>query len=375
MRRHEGGLLYRQGDFVRFVDPGPLVLFDLLARYQLQTFDRSTPEFNHPLAEFLRQQYPAEMARRFVSVDLGPQQVGVIYKQGHLVDILPPGSRLLYWRGVIEIRVDIIDISENYVLEPGLARQLLKLKLENRYCRPSDVILAGEIPDEYTLVLSVEGRQVLVDTPGPYAYWRFNRNLQAQLYDRRAQTLELTGQEVLSRDKVTLRFNVVAQYQLADLNRVLQAVATPKVSEFIYRTVQLALRTVVGGHTLDQLLEGKAALDQALTQATQQLGADTGLLFQQIAIKDIVLPGEMRALLNKVVEAEKVAQANLIRRREETAATRSLLNTAKLMEESPVALRLKELESLEKITEKVGTLSVYGGLEGLLRDLVRLKAP
>jgi hypothetical protein len=65
-----------------------------------------------------------------------------------------------------------------------------------------------------------------------------------------------------------------------------------------------------------------------------------------------------------------VAQANLIRRREETAATRSLLNTARLMEENPTLLRLKELETLEKVTEKVGSLTVYGGLEGVLKSLV-----
>ncbi len=81
----------------------------------------------------------------------------------------------------------------------------------------------------------------------------------------------------------------------------------------------------------------------------------------------------MKDILGKVVEAEKVAQANVIRRREETNATRSLLNTAKVMENNPIALRLKELEALEKVTEKIGTLSVYGGLDGVLNELVRIK--
>ena len=85
------------------------------------------------------------------------------------------------------------------------------------------------------------------------------------------------------------------------------------------------------------------------------------------------LPGVMKELLGKVVEAEKVAQANVIRRREETNATRSLLNTAKVMESNAVALRLKELETLEKVTEKIGTISVYGGLDAVLNDLVRMK--
>ena len=69
---------------------------------------------------------------------------------------------------------------------------------------------------------------------------------------------------------------------------------------------------------------------------------------------------------------EKAAQANVIRRREETNATRSLLNTAKVMESNKVALRLKELETLEKVTDKVGNISVYGGLDSVLDGLVRM---
>lgn len=83
----------------------------------------------------------------------------------------------------------------------------------------------------------------------------------------------------------------------------------------------------------------------------------------------------MKEILNRVVEAEKVAQANLIKRREETAATRSLLNTARLMDENPTLMRLKELETLEKVTEKVDKLTVFGGLEGVLNDVVRIQVP
>jgi len=93
---------------------------------------------------------------------------------------------------------------------------------------------------------------------------------------------------------------------------------------------------------------------------------------RSVGVKDVILPGEMKAILNQVVEAEKVAQANLIRRREETAATRSLLNTARLMDENRTLLRLKELETLEKVAEKIDKLTVFGGLEGVMKDLIRI---
>ena len=88
---------------------------------------------------------------------------------------------------------------------------------------------------------------------------------------------------------------------------------------------------------------------------------------------DIILPGEMRDILNRVVAAQKEAEANVIRRREETNATRSLLNTAKVMAENPVMLRLKELEALESIASKVDRLTINNGTAGLLNDVARLR--
>ena len=88
-----------------------------------------------------------------------------------------------------------------------------------------------------------------------------------------------------------------------------------------------------------------------------------GIELDGVGVKDIVLPGEMKTILAQVVEAEKSAQANVIRRREETAATRSLLNTAKVMEGNPIALRMKELETLERVAERIDKISVFGGLD------------
>ena len=125
----------------------------------------------------------------------------------------------------------------------------------------------------------------------------------------------------------------------------------------------------MGSRSLDELLTDKGALDREVAVSAVKLEA-SGLAVRSVGVKDVILPGEMKTILNQVVEAEKVAQANLIRRREETAATRSLLNTARLMEENPTLLRLKELETLEKVTEKIGTLTVYNGLDGVLKNLV-----
>ena len=111
-----------------------------------------------------------------------------------------------------------------------------------------------------------------------------------------------------------------------------------------------------------------------VSERAKALGAEVG----EIGVKDVILPGDIRELLNKVVEAERVAKANLIRRQEETAATRSLLNTSKLMENNPLLLRLKELEALEKLVEKVGRIDLHTGsgsqgFDALLTNLVQIK--
>lgn len=98
-----------------------------------------------------------------------------------------------------------------------------------------------------------------------------------------------------------------------------------------------------------------------------------GIALESVGVKDIVLPGEMKTILTQVVQAEKLAQANVIRRREETAATRSLLNTARVMEDNPVALRMKELETLERVAERIDKISVVGGLDQVLNGLVKLR--
>lgn len=192
--------------------------------------------------------------------------------------------------------------------------------------------------------------------------------------DLRLQVLEVAGQEILTRDKVSLRVNLTAGYRITDVLTAFARQAKPV--DFLYKELQFGLRAAVGTRTLDELLENKTVIDDVVNTHIRRRVEDAGgfgLEVESVGVKDIILPGDMKIILAKVVEAEKAAQANVIRRREETAATRSLLNTAKVMEGNPIALRLKELETLEKVTEKIDKISVFGGLDGVLKDLVKIR--
>ena len=184
---------------------------------------------------------------------------------------------------------------------------------------------------------------------------------------------KVAGQEILTRDKVSLRVNLTALWQVLDVVKARSELTN--FVEFLYKELQFALREAVGTRTLDELLGDKGVLDREIGDAVRARVEEHGLAVRSVGVKDVILPGEMKEILNQVVQAEKVAQANLIKRREETAATRSLLNTARLIDENPTLLRLKELETLEKVTEKIDKLTVFGGLDGVFKDVVRIQVP
>ena len=156
---------------------------------------------------------------------------------------------------------------------------------------------------------------------------RSRPSVRVDVVDLRVKTLEVQGQEILTRDKVSLRINLTATYRFADAPRAVSAAKDPL--DHLYKEIQFGLRAAVGTRTLDALLEDKSAIDRAVAERVGPRFAEIGIAVDSVGVKDIILPGDMKELLGKVVEAEKAAQANVIRRREETNATRSLLNTAK----------------------------------------------
>jgi ABC-type multidrug transport system ATPase subunit len=137
------------------------------------------------------------------------------------------------------------------------------------------------------------------------------------------------------------------------------------MAEALYLAVQLAAREFVAGVTLDELLEGRDALTRYLEAQVLPRAEQFGVRVHRVGVKDVILPGEMKALLNKVIEAEKAAAANVILRREDAAATRNMANTAKVIAENPVLMRLKELETMKDVAEKIDEIKLVVGADGL----------
>ncbi|APV52242.1 hypothetical protein BWI17_02155 [Betaproteobacteria bacterium GR16-43] len=372
VKKDERALLFRKGDFVKVLPAGEHGVFDPFRRHTVEKFALDKPLFDHRLSEYLRKAEPALAEREFHVVAIGANEVGLRYENGVLVEVLPPDARRLYWKGYVDIRVDKLDIARDFAVDAALARQVMTGMAKGIRVTGIEGMFSVIVPQYHQGVLYVDGKVEKVLEAGLHAFWKFRRELKVEVVDLRLQVLEVAGQEILTKDKVSLRVNLTAGYRVTDV--LVAHAKQAKPVDYLYKELQFGLRSAVGTRTLDELLEDKGALDAVVEAHIKRRIEGFGLEVDSVGVKDIILPGEMKTILAKVVEAEKVAQANAIRRREETGATRSLLNTAKVMEDNPTALRLKELETLEKVTEKIGSISVYGGLDGVLKDLVKIRA-
>ena len=358
----ERGLVYRNRQFKRVLESGVYRMFDPGRQIEVRVYEINVAPGVGAETDALIDRLGATLEQYFVLAEVGTEEVGLVSRNGKLDEVLAPGSRKLYWRGPLAINVAKVSLAEGVELTADVFRRLRQISLLTK------VAVSVEVPAESTGLLFVDGILQRRLAPGAYAFWNFQKNVAVEVIDLRVQTVEVSGQELLTRDKVSLRVNLAASVRVVDPVAARTKVA--KYGEQIYRELQFGLRKAVSAKTLDELLGDKASLDADIFAYVRGKVADFGVEVQGVGVRDVILPGEMRDILNGVVQAEKLAQANVIRRREEANATRSLLNTARLIEESPVLMRLKELEALEKVTEKIDRLTVFGGLDGVLNQLV-----
>ena len=369
---NQRGLLIQDGRVIDILSPGRYRLWDWLNRKRVETFVASGM-FASPWAEIIEKRHPELAEGNFVSVRSQEGQVSVVWIDGRAALVVRPGQAVHVWCALDAIRVETFDVTGTSRLDK---RQLVAFEKAAVVgpAAPAPIATVAVSEAEAGLVF-VDGELVETLGPGRYGYWQVGRKVTSKTLDTRPVPVEVSAQEILTRDRVSLRVTLTAFVQVTDVEKA--ALSTPDYQAHVYKLVQFAVREAVGGRTLDEVLNDRVSVDTQIVDHVRRELGDIGVRVTELGVKDVILPGDMRELINKVVEAEKVAQANLIRRREETAATRSLLNTAKLMEDNPTLLRLKELESLERVTEKIGRIDVHAGSAGLnavLDQLVSLKA-
>jgi regulator of protease activity HflC (stomatin/prohibitin superfamily) len=294
----------------------------------------------------------------YQAVMLGVNQRAVLYRDDRPVKFLRPGIYRV-WTINPNVRIDIHDVTGD---APELTDEL-------RAIIPAGEIVEAQVRQFERGIQYVQGRFAAMLEPGRYTFWNHpGARVAVTVIDTRVQQLKIEGQELMTKDKVTLRLTLTAEYAPTDAATTVHAVAD--VKDALYLAVQLAAREFVSGVTLDELLEQRDTLTRYLEAQVLPRAEVFGVRVHRVGVKDVILPGEMKTLLNKVIEAEKAAAANVILRREDAAATRNMANTAKVIAENPVLMRLKELETMKDIADKIDEIKLVVGADGLMKQLL-----
>ena len=348
INENERGYLFKNGSFLKLLNPGKYTYLSLFG-YKVTTvkIDNLVDSAGLNLSILMRDK---NFKESITYISVPDNKIALHYVDDNLTDVLPRGE-FAFWNIFKKHYFEIIDIS-NPEIPSGF-----DMKKFNYIT--SDFYTKIEVNEGEKALLYFDGVFIRELSSGVYYFWNNMVNITYQVIDTRIQQLDITGQEILTTDKVSLRINFVCNFRICDGVKLVSQIKDYKNQ--IYILTQLALREYVGKYKFDEILEQKESIADYVLEKLKLNQNNYYIEFTSAGIKDIILPGEIRDIMNTVLIAEKTAQANVISRREEVASTRSLLNTARLMDENQTLYKLKELEYLEKICDKVGNISVSNG--------------
>ncbi|MGJ4787166.1 slipin family protein [Leptospira koniambonensis] len=355
--KHQRGLLFHRGDYKKLLLPGNHFVspFDFV-----KILDASLPFTPDQRQNIYLED--AELKSQLEIFEVKDNEIVILYAEGIFKKVLEPGNHF-YWKGLHNYTFQKFDLNQGEIPQNLDKNVLAKPEL-------SKFVSAFTVEPHEIGGLFIEKIFSKLLEPGTYYFWKGINSVSVPKLDLRRIQHEISGQELMTKDKINLRLNFVFHYRIVNSEKIFKEIKD--FSEQIYIFLQLALREYIGNLTLDEILTKKEEIGSFVLEKAKSNAENLGLEILFAGVKDIILPGEIKDILNQVLIAEKKAQANIITRREETASTRSLLNTAKLMEENQVLFKLKELEYIERLSEKINQIQLVGGghildqLKGLL---------
>ncbi len=291
------GLVFKMGSLVRILEQGKHWLW-----WGESINIRDT---RYPIGdgEFLGTLLKSEDFRAMIDlVELADNEVALRYENGNFDTVLKPG-RHAYWKDALDHHFDIFDVND-FEVTTAISRKVLSKPRVRLHT------LSFQVAEYEKGLLYVDGKLREMLEPGVYFYWKNDWKVELKKADLRKQMLEVSGQELLTKDKAAVRLNFYANYQITDIEKALGE--TKDYANQLYLQLQLALRAYVGTQTLDTLLANKEAVAPFVVKAVKSQVAEMGIVLHNAGIRDIILPGEVKDIMNQVLMAEKKAQANPI---------------------------------------------------------------
>ncbi|QHI73093.1 slipin family protein [Aminipila terrae] len=357
INENQRGLLFKDGKFLKMLVPGKYTFFNKQKKVVVVNTSEEFKLTGYDLSIFLKNE---ELAKQLAVVDVKDETLVLHYINGKFSDCLQSG-KYAYWTIFDQHEFKEIDI-KNPEVDESISKFIFTFI-------PRKYFFKIEVAQYQKARLYFDQKYVKLLDEGTYYFWNNGTKIEVGFADTRLMQMDIAGQEILTLDKVALRINFVCHYKIMDYVKIYTEIED--FEQQMHVTLQLALREYIGKYRLDEILENKEQISKLAYQKLKEKEGDYFIKVVDAGVKDVILPGEIRDIMNTVLIAEKKAQANVITRREEVASTRSLLNTAKLMEENQTLYKLKELEYLEKICENVGSISVSGGTD-LLSQLTKI---
>jgi regulator of protease activity HflC (stomatin/prohibitin superfamily) len=175
--------------------------------------------------------------------------------------------------------------------------------------------------------------------------------------DLRTITLNVPPQEVITKDNVPARVNAVAYFRIVD-----PKAAIVQVENYMVATSQIAqttLRSVLGQHSLDELLSEREKINAILQGIIDEQTAPWGIKVSVVEVKDVEIPQGMQRAMARQAEAERERRAKVINAEGEFQASERLKDAALVIEEHPVALQLRYLQTLLELGSSASTTIVF----------------
>lgn len=343
---YQTGLVFKNGNLIEILKEGKhwiygnksVEVYDMKSLFKANSDDLTLLLKNENLKSMLE------------VVEVKDGEIVLVFENGIFKEVLNVGQ-YAFWKGILNRDFQKMDLTKVEITEKISKTILENMKLKN-FTRKFVVT------NQYKGLLLIDGKLTKILEAGTYYFWNNEISVEVKAIDVRMQQMEIAGQELLTKDKAMLRINFYVRFQVENIEKALME--NKEYDKQLYILMQLALREFVGALTLDELLLKKDSVGKEILENLGNKAEELGLKASDAGIRDVILTGEMKEIMNQVLIAEKKAQANSIMRREETASTRSLLNTAKLMEENEVLWKLKEMEYMEKIADKIGDITVSG---------------
>lgn len=359
VKEFELALVYENGHLTKVLESGRHRLWDLFKQIEVKMVNLEKPWLSD---ELLRTAMHSPLLKKRVTViQLAENERALVKIDGRFDRVVGPGTHGL-WHALFKVEVERFDITEvvfnhqqlNAIVNTNGAENWLTVK---------------EVGHGQVGLLFEQGELKARFQPGVLALWKESGRRQFFTVEMRDQVMEVNSQDIMTSDKVSVRVSAILNYRVQDAEKCVSRVE--RVKDKLYRDLQMTLRELVGSLELDELLTSKDRLTEALTGQMKSTASYFGVEITGAGLRDIILPGEIKTLMNQVTEARKRSEANLITRREELAAVRTQMNTAKILDSSPILMRLKELEFLEKIAEK-SDLNVILGEKGLRESVLKM---